>query len=142
VILLKRISEYSYEELLNRALSKVPSVIGVKSVFNLPQINVSIIGGRTFISNFMNVVDYLNRDVKHVVSFLSKEIGAAGDIEGDKLILHGRYDSSTINNVLLKYAKKYVICPVCNSKDTYLMKERRVLLLVCTACGARSSISG
>lgn len=139
---MKKISGYSYEELLDRALSKLPSVMGAKGIFNLPQISVSIIGGRTFVGNFMNVVEYLNRDVKHVVSFLSKEIGAAGDVEGDKLILHGRYDSSTINNVLLKYAKKYVICPVCNSKDTYLVKERRVLLLVCTACGARSSISG
>lgn len=139
---MKKISEYSYEELLDRALSKVPSIAGSRSLFEIPRISVSIIGGRTIVGNFMSVVEYLNRDVKHVVSFLSKEIGAAGYVEGDKLILHGRYDSSAINNALLKYARKYVICPICNSKDTYLTKERRVLLLVCTACGAKSSISG
>ncbi|MCX8169383.1 MAG: translation initiation factor IF-2 subunit beta [Candidatus Methanomethylicia archaeon] len=139
---MKRIKDYSYEELLERGLSRIPFGISDKGFFNLPNISASIVGGRTFVSGFKNVVEYLNRDVKHIISFISKELGAACDIEGDKLILHGRYNSSSITSALMKYAKKYVICPVCSSKDTYLMKERRVLILVCTACGARSSIGG
>jgi|YelNatPaOPRAMG01_1025707.scaffolds.fasta_scaffold02695_9 translation initiation factor 2 subunit 2 len=138
----KRVSDYSYEELLDRALSSVKVSGGDRGVFSLPKISVSIMGGTTIVSGFMNVVEYFNRDVKHVLSFLLKELGAAGTISGDKLILHGRYSGSSIENTLLKYAKTYVICPVCGSRDTYLTKERRVTILVCTACGARTSVGG
>lgn len=138
---MKSVHDYSYEELLDRGLSKISKGLHGVGGFEIPNFSVSIIGNRTIVNNFSGVVDYLNRDIKHVTSFLLKEVGTAGDIEGDKLVLHGRYSGSIIRDVLLRYANYFVICPICNSRDTYLSKERRLLFLVCTACGAKTSVS-
>ncbi|HDO21156.1 MAG TPA: translation initiation factor IF-2 subunit beta [Candidatus Bathyarchaeota archaeon] len=138
---LKHVSEWSYEEMLDRALSMLPQKISRGERFKLPIPNTSIIGNRTIVYNFKEICDVLNRDIKHVLRFLLRELGTAGDVEDSRLILQGRFSSSTIFNILNRYAKLFVICPVCGAPDTYITREKRVFILVCTACGARTSVS-
>lgn len=138
---MKSVSDWSYEELLDRALSMVPQKTIRGERFKIPSAVITIVGNKTILHNFKDICEVLNRDVKHVAKFILREIGTAGDIEDTRLILQGRFSRASINNVIERYAKYFIICPVCNAPDTYLTKERRVYILVCTACGARTSVS-
>ena len=138
---MKFVSDWSYEELLDRALSMVPKKTTKGERFKIPSAIITIVGNRTILHNFKDICEVLNRDAKHVARFILREIGTAGDIEDTRLVLQGRFSRTTLNNVIERYAKYFVICPVCKAPDTYLTKERRVYILVCTACGARTSVS-
>jgi len=138
---LKHIGDWKYEELLDRALSNLPKKISRGGRFKLPSANVSIVGNRTIIHNFKEFTTLFNRDEKHVMKFLLSELGTAGEIDDSRLILQGRFSRSSINNILNRYAKLFVICPICGAPDTYIVKEKRVFFLICTACGAKTSLS-
>lgn len=138
---MKSISDWTYEELLDRALSMVPKTVTKAERFEIPSAVVSIVGNRTIIHNFKDICEVLNREPRQVARFILREVGTAGEIEDSRLILQGRFSRSTINNVVERYAKLFVICPICGAPDTYVTKEKRVFILICTACGARTSIS-
>ncbi len=138
---LKSVSDWSYEELLDRALASIPKVISRAERFEIPTAVTTIVGNKTIIHNFKDICEVFNREPKHVARFILREIGTAGDIEDSRLILQGRFSRSTINNIIARYAKLFVICPICGAPDTYITKERRVYILICTACGARTSIT-
>ncbi|MDT7865216.1 MAG: translation initiation factor IF-2 subunit beta, partial [Thermoproteota archaeon] len=95
---------------------------------------------RTIITNFKEISEKLNRDKQQLASFFFKEFAVNGMIEDDTLILFGKFSFEKVNMSLKYYIKKYVLCPICNSNDTMLEKERKNLFLKCLACGAISSI--
>lgn len=131
-----------YEWLLERALLKVPSKPSKADRFELPKSQIMIIGNKTIIHNFKDIADSLNRDPKHLFQFLLHELGTAGVIEEGRATLHGKFVESSINALIERYAKMYVICPVCNKVDTELKKEGRITMLICGACGAISPARG
>jgi len=61
--------------------------------------------------------------------------------EDDRAIFKGRFGEDTFRKLIERYVKEYVICPVCKRPDTVLVKEKRLMFLVCEACGAKSSVS-
>jgi translation initiation factor 2 subunit 2 len=101
---------------------------------------VQIIGQRTIVVNFSDVVDRLNRDPHHVLKYLAKEMATAGSYEGGRGYFQGRFSRETINRLINVYSNRFVICPVCHRPDTRVVREGRLSFLVCEACGARSSI--
>ncbi len=135
---IKRVLDY--EQLLERALRQVPKHVTKHERFEIPRARVVIIGTRTIIQNFKEICDILRREPRHLARFLLRELATAGDIEGDMLALQGKFSRSAINRLIKIYTESYVICPVCGSPDTRLVKEKRLMFLVCEACGARSSV--
>ncbi|MCX8204192.1 MAG: translation initiation factor IF-2 subunit beta [Candidatus Nezhaarchaeota archaeon] len=131
-----------YERLLERALLKVPAKPSKSDRFELPKSQIMIIGGKTIIHNFKDIADTLNRDLKHLFQFLLHELGTAGVIEEGRALLHGKFTEAGVNSLIERYAKMYVMCPVCNKVDTELKKEGRVTMIVCGACGAISPARG
>src|SRR5213083_2879534 len=73
-----------YDGLLDRALSKITQSTGSGERFELPIAMVQIIGQRTIVVNFSDVVDRLNRDPHHVLKYLAKEMATAGSYEGGR----------------------------------------------------------
>ena len=132
---------YSYEELLERALSKLPQKPReYRTRTTPPQLQVVISGKRTFIHNFRQICNLLNRNPRHLARFILRELAAPGYIEENQtLVIQGEIPITTLAQLLRRYMKIYVICPVCNSPDTILVKERRMFFIVCQACGAKSS---
>src|SRR5216117_464679 len=61
-----------YGGLLDRALSKITQPGGSGERFELPIAMVQIIGQRTIVVNFSDVVDRLNRDPHHVLKYLAR----------------------------------------------------------------------
>ncbi|RLF14626.1 MAG: translation initiation factor IF-2 subunit beta [Thermoprotei archaeon] len=131
-------SHYNYEELLERALSKITVRTSKYDRFEMPKSQVIVVGSRTIITNFKDIAETLNRDPKHLFHFLLHELGTAGVIEEERAVLHGKFAKTSIDSLIERYTKMYVLCPVCGKVDTELKKEGRITLIVCGACGAVS----
>ena len=137
----KSIKDYTYEELLERAYSKLPPRPEKKEVFEVPKAEVMIVGGKTVIVNFMKIADYLNRDPKILQRYFMKELGTPAIIgEAGQLTLQGRFGPHVINRLIDMFVKKYVICPTCGSRFTTLKKVGKVFILKCQACGAETTL--
>ena len=129
-----------YENLLNRAIDKLPPQVFEHKRFKIPKDYSDIQGNRTFIKNFKDVAEDLNRDPQHVLKFLLRELGTAGNLEGSRAILQGKFTHYLINERLEDYVEKYVICHECNRPDTKIIREDRIFILKCAACGAKAPL--
>ncbi len=130
----------NYDALLDRALAGITKKGTSGERFELPVAQVQVIGARTIVVNFAEVVDRLNRDPHHVLKYLAKEMATAGSYEGGRGYFQGKFSRDTINRLIGVYSNRFVICPVCHRPDTHVEKRERLSFLVCEACGARSSI--
>ncbi len=133
----------SYEKLLERAYKSLPerSVSPRDSErFVLPRFEVVISGKRTFITNFKQVSDKLNRNPRVLLRFILKEIGAPGTVEDQMAVIQGEVSPRTLNTLLQRFFEMYVKCPVCGSPDTVLEKKKKFMQIKCLACGATSPV--
>ena len=129
-----------YENLLNRAIDQLPPEVFEHKRFKIPIAYSDIQGNRTFIKNFKDDAEDLNRDPQHVLKFLLRELGTAGNLEGSRAILQGKFTHYLINERLEDYVEKYVICHECNRPDTKIIREDRIFILKCAACGAKAPL--
>ena len=130
----------SYEELLDRLEKKVKRQSIKATRFELPVPDVIWVGNKTILRNFMEFAKVLHREPDKILLFLAKELGSPGQIADNRAIFVGKWDQQVFKNLFDVYLKDYVLCPVCNSPDTSIKKERRLTFLICEACGAKSSI--
>ncbi|ABN70198.1 translation initiation factor 2 subunit beta (aeIF-2b) [Staphylothermus marinus F1] len=137
----RRIRDYKFEELLERAYSKLPARTVSKETFEVPRAEVMFVGGKTLILNFKQITDVINRDPKILQRYFVKELGVPAYMnESGQLILQGRFSSHVINRLIDLFVKKYVICPTCGSRFTKLIKKGKVFILKCEACGAETTL--
>ncbi len=129
-----------YNELLDRAIEQLPPEIFETKRFTVPKAYSDIQGNRTFIKNFKEISDALNRDPQHVLKYLLRELGTAGNIEGGRAIMQGKFTHFVINERIDEYVEKFVICHECNRPDTRIIREDRIFLLKCAACGAKAPL--
>ncbi len=131
---------YDYEELLRRARLQIPEVASKRERLELPRIIHSVIGIRTTIHNFKEIAEALNRDPRHLLKFLTREMATAAAMQESRVMFKGKFSRETFQRLLQRYMDQYVTCPVCKRPDTKIAREKRLLFLVCEACGAKSSI--
>ena len=108
-----------YENLLNRAIDQLPPEVFEHKRFKIPKAYSDIQGNRTFIKNFKDVAE---------------------NLEGSRAILQGKFTHYLINERLEDYVEKYVICHECNRPDTKIIREDRIFILKCAACGAKAPL--
>lgn len=130
----------SYEELLERAQSNLPKKTHSKERFEIPKAISRIEGNKTTITNFIQLANAIHREPKHLLKYLQRELATPGNIDNQRLVLGRKINSILINEKIAKYVKEFVLCPDCNRPDTKIIKEERVLILKCTACGAKHPI--
>jgi translation initiation factor 2 subunit 2 len=128
-----------YEDLLKR-LKNNQTIEGTKNVarLELPLPQIQWIGRKTIVRNFKEYPRLMRRDPNKILMFLAKELATAVSLIGERAIFIGRKDKQSFSVLLNRYLKNFVICPVCQSPDTHLEKVKRLQLLVCEACGAKS----
>ena len=131
---------YDYEELLRRARLQIPEVASKRERLELPRIIHSVIGIRTTLHNFKEIAEALNRDPRHLLKFLTREMATAAAMQESRVMFKGKFSRETFQRLLQRYMDQYVTCPVCKRPDTKIAREKRLLFLVCEACGAKSSI--
>jgi translation initiation factor 2 subunit 2 len=137
---LKNIYEYKYEELLERAFTKLAGRRGGEEVFEVPKASVLVIGNKTIIQNFRVITQALNRDEELLKRYFMKELNVPGSTnEAGQLELRGKFNAAAINQLLERFIQKYVKCSTCGSFHTKLTKKGKVFILKCDACGAETS---
>ena len=132
----------SYEEMLEDALKKLPKEREMKGTerFKIPSVSVEHRGNKTFVKNFREIAEYLRRSEKHLSKFMLKEVGIAGQLISNQLVLNGIVRREILQKKLEKYIKEFVICDVCGNADTLLEKKGRITFLRCEACGNRKIV--
>jgi translation initiation factor 2 subunit 2 len=132
--------DFCYEDLLKRAEKQIPEVSLKKERLELPRLAITTIGMRTIISNFGEISNILDRDPHHILKFLTREMATAATFHDARAIFQGKFQRDSFERLIQKYMDEFVICPVCKRPDTKLVKEKRLIALICNACGAKSAI--
>jgi translation initiation factor 2 subunit 2 len=130
----------SYEKLLEKAYKSVKVVEKSGERFEIPKVKGHISGNNTLITNVSQIASYLRRPIGHLAKFLQKELASYTRMDGNRLILKSKLNSGKVNEKIEKYAKEFVICPVCGKPDTEITSDKSVKHKHCLACGANSPI--
>ena len=80
-----------YDKLLDRAIEQLPPEVFETKRFSVPKAYSVIQGNRTFIQNFREIADAMNRDPQHLLKFLLRELGTAGNLEVERAIMQGKF---------------------------------------------------
>jgi translation initiation factor 2 subunit 2 len=129
-----------YEKLLDQAYENVKQVSISSDRFEIPKIEGRFEGRKTILTNFSQIASHLRRNPEHFQKFILKELAASGHREGDRLSLNMKVPSAKINTKIEQYAKEFVLCKECGKPDTQLLKEDRITVLHCLACGAKHPV--
>lgn len=139
-----QLSQRNYKELLDRIKDQL-SKEGVKkqSRLVLPQPAVVFVGNRTIFRNFKEVATVIRREPSRILMYLAKELATAASLDAEgRAIFIGRRAVDSFAVLLERYVNEFVICPVCGSPDTHIEKQKKISILVCEACGAKSPTRG
>jgi translation initiation factor 2 subunit 2 len=127
----------SYEELLKRAMEKLPKNVEKKERFEIPRVVCEISGNKTILKNFGEILTVLRRDSANLSKYLSKGLATSGSIQGSTMVFQGKISREILQKKLDDYVKEFVYCKQCGEPDTKIEKEDRICFLVCEACGAK-----
>jgi translation initiation factor 2 subunit 2 len=130
----------NYEALLRKAYSEVSEPSESTERFTVPEVKAYIEGKTTVFENFGEIADTIRRDRDHLMKFLLGELGTAGKIDGNRAIFNGKFDITLIATLVKNYVEDYVICSECGKPDTRLVKDDRIQLLRCDACGGHRPV--
>ncbi|HDJ89683.1 MAG TPA: translation initiation factor 2 subunit beta, partial [Thermoprotei archaeon] len=75
-----------------------------------------------------------------VLRYILKELAIPGSLEGSTAVLLGEKSKRAVQAVLNRFIKNYVYCPICGQPDTTLVKEKKMMFIICMACGAKSAV--
>jgi translation initiation factor 2 subunit 2 len=130
----------TYEQLLERALEKVPKKTDTGERFAIPKSQVQPDGAKTIIVNFSEMASALARDEAHMLKFLLKELATSGDIKNKRATVLGRFNNMAVDKKIELYVNQYVICKECGRPDTHMLKEDRMSFVKCDACGGKTFV--
>lgn len=131
---------FDYELLLDRAKKKLPTTLESHDRFQVPEADVMIEGKTTVIRNFGDIVDALRREPNHLLGYLLRELGTAGSMEGRRVVFKGKVAVAQVADRIKNYVDEYVLCSECSRPDTKIVKDGRILILVCETCGAHRPV--
>ena len=133
---------YDYEYLLQRLYQRLPARGSKASRFELPRLAIERVGTKTMIRNFRQLTDVMRREPRILMRYLLKELGTSGnyDDESGILTINAKVSSVTLNNLMSRFVKTYVLCPTCGAPDTRLEKRGKAWILICEACGAEQPV--
>ncbi|UCG90525.1 MAG: translation initiation factor IF-2 subunit beta [Candidatus Heimdallarchaeota archaeon] len=135
-------TEKDYLASLKRARDNLPAHVFEKSRFKIPYADVFKEGNKTWITDWARILKTLNREneADHLAKHLAREFATSSTEERGRLCLQGKFSKGMINRELEAYVKEFVLCEECGRPDTKLVKEGRILIKVCEACGARVAV--
>ena len=133
-------TEFEYEELLDRARERIPTDISERARWTLPEPQIMIEGANTIFRNFAEVVSHMDRDENHVFQYILNELGTSGSREGPRARFKGRIPPKRLKKRIVNYVNTYIKCGQCSAPDTLFIREDRTTLLKCQACGATKPV--
>ena len=137
-------SNSDYRTLLDRVKEGLQKE-GMKNVSRLvlPTPEVNFVGNRTYLRNFKEIADVIRRDPNKLLMYLARELATAASLDKEgRAIFIGRKSKDSFRVLIERYVADNVICPVCGNPDTHIERQRKISILVCEACGAKSPLKG
>lgn len=131
-----------YDSLLKEARENLPENISHHDRFQVPDIDILQEGNTTIFKNFNEIADKINRSPEKILKFLLGALGTAGEKENERVVFKGKISPDKIKDKMEDYIEKYVLCSECGRPDTRLVKENRIDIIKCDACGAHRPIKG
>jgi translation initiation factor 2 subunit 2 len=130
-----------YKKLLKKALSELPeSTKPTTERFEIPKVQGHVEGNKTIITNFNQICSMFRRETSQLLKYLQRELATPATLDGSRLILGRKVSSELINAKIEKYVEEFVLCQECKKPDTILKKQDKILVISCTACGARHPV--
>ncbi|UCD92758.1 MAG: translation initiation factor IF-2 subunit beta [Methanobacteriota archaeon] len=133
-------AEQDYNDLLKRAREGLPEKVIAHERFKIPDADVFIEGKTTVLRNFEDISNAIDREPQQVLAYLLRELGTAGTIDGRRAVFKGRVSPTQIEDRISGYVETYVLCSECKRPDTRIVKEERITILECDACGAHRPV--
>ncbi|MFC7166983.1 translation initiation factor IF-2 subunit beta [Halospeciosus flavus] len=125
-----------YEASLQRAIDASPDLTADHDRLTVPDPSAQRDGAFTRFTNLGDVAEALARDAEQIHSVIQRELGTAGQFEGDWARYNGSFSAADLQTALDRYVEVYVTCTECGLPDTELVTENRNTMLRCAACGA------
>lgn len=129
-----------YSSLLKRAKAALPEALSSGERFRIPEPDIVVEGKTTILRNFEDICNGIRRDPTMVLTYLLRELGTAGAQEGRRVVFKGKVTAAQVAERVQSYVDLYVLCQECGRPDTRLVKEDRIAILECDACGARRPV--
>lgn len=133
-------TDLDYKNLLKRVIDNTPKKGVTDDRFKLPKAEIFYEGNTTVIKNFDKISDAINREPDLILKFLLGGLGTAGELDGGRVVFQGKIPAKSVSDKLKEYIDTYVMCSECNRPDTHLVKQGRMMLIRCDACGAFRSV--
>jgi len=130
----------TYDDLLKKAYSHISEKSASSERFVVPEAKAYIEGKTTILENFTEIADKVRRHKDHMMKYILGELGTSGKIDGNRAIFNGKFEISLFRMIIKSYVDDYVICSECGKPDTRLVKDDRILLLRCDACGGHRPV--
>ncbi len=134
-------NEEEYTALLERAYKNMPKTRGSGERFVVPKADIMVEGRTTIFRNFFEIVEKIRRKPEHFLAYLLHELGTPGEIKEKRVIFNSKISPEMLNERIENYVNTYVICSECGRPDTHLVKEDRIWMLECEACGAKAPVT-
>ncbi|CAD8190240.1 unnamed protein product [Paramecium octaurelia] len=139
------------KEYYNKALERIIQLLKENNPSLATQTNIQLekpqidkLGTKkTLWKNFEAICMQMNREAQHVSQYFLIELGTEGSQADEKLIIKGRYTSTQIETLIKKYLYEYVLCSLCKSSDTTLIRdvESRLYSKECKNCKATKTVA-
>ena len=129
-----------YEKLLARARAALPEKTSAFERFETPPIESCIQGSKTIIKNFDAILQKVRRPAPMLEKYFSKELAVPATVQGNKLVLNGKFYDRNLKDKLQAFVDAAVICKECKRPDTKITERDGIKTLVCEACGARAPV--
>lgn len=129
-----------YESLLNKAYEKLPKKMETAERFKVPEVELEVVGPKTVFKNFAQFTTMMRREPNHFAKFLSRELAVPNTIQTNTLVFQGKVGREIVKKKIEDYMKEFVYCKECGEPDTKLVKEGKVMYIICEACGAKHPV--
>lgn len=142
---------FTTDHLLDRAYDKLQKIQKEKNKQKKSFVKPEIVNHnrKSYITNFTKFCASINRDLESVRKFINKDMNADTSIMGDNnfddetsgLKFNITYKSSQIMNCITNYMKEYVLCELCKSGNTEILKIDRIIYISCDSCKSQKAIT-
>jgi len=130
-----------YEAMLERARKNLPEEAqSSEERWVLPEPDVMYEGKTTVVKNFEDIVGAVRRENEHILGHILRELGSAGSQDGRRLILKSVISKDKLAEKFQDYVDTFVTCSECGKPDTHLIKEGRIQVIECMACGGKRPV--
>jgi translation initiation factor 2 subunit 2 len=129
-----------YEKMLDRLYLSLPKQALTKERFEMPKVEAFLQGQKTMIKNFAPLAKTVRRESKELYRFFTKELAVPITLEGERMVINGKFFPNALQEIFERYVKEFVLCRECNRPDTHYEDRSGIRVLKCEACGAISSI--